>query len=372
METPRRPGAGMVVIVACLAVTAPALAAAIDPPVYRVVDLGTLGGEASEALDINNAGQVVGWSETAAGSSHAFLYDGRAMTDLGTLPGGTSSRATAINDRSQIVGSSGINSYGPLFREYAQGFLWQGGGMRSLGALYCPCSFNVRYGTSAGYHINAAGAAVGESETSRGVAFMHAFLWRDGAMQDLGGPVDAPESAAYGIDADGRVVGRYADRATVWEAGERTDLGALPGDASSTARAINSLGQIAGESVDASGARSRAVLWSAGVPQDLGALPGDPAGQALDVNSSGQVVGRSGTMDAGVSRAVLWIQGSIVDLNAAIAPGSGWELRVATAINDTGAIVGSGLHDGRSRAFLLIPPGNPPPAAVAPASRREI
>lgn len=50
-------------------------------------DLGTLGGSYSSAYAINNAGQVVGWSEIHTGSNtdHAFLYSNGQMTDLGTL-----------------------------------------------------------------------------------------------------------------------------------------------------------------------------------------------------------------------------------------------------------------------------------------------
>ena len=52
-----------------------------------MTDLGTLGGTYSWAFDINDRGQVVGYSGTAAGDQHAFLYGDGAMTDLGTLGG---------------------------------------------------------------------------------------------------------------------------------------------------------------------------------------------------------------------------------------------------------------------------------------------
>jgi probable HAF family extracellular repeat protein len=69
--------------------------------------LGSLGGGETYAAAINNAGQVVGWSNTTSGQTHAFITgpNGLVMTDLGTL-GGDKSGATGINDAGQVVGSS--------------------------------------------------------------------------------------------------------------------------------------------------------------------------------------------------------------------------------------------------------------------------
>jgi len=91
---------------------------------YSITDLGTLGGTSSEAAGVNNPGEVVASSTTAAGVSHAFLYRNGLMFDLGTLPGGSASQATAINDRGDIVGYSAVNAYGPEFRDRIQGFAW--------------------------------------------------------------------------------------------------------------------------------------------------------------------------------------------------------------------------------------------------------
>lgn len=76
-------------------------------------DLGTLGGSNSFAADINDAGQIVGASNTApapgsdeiSGPSHAFLYLRGTMKDLGTL-GGTYSWGSAINNAGVAVGQS--------------------------------------------------------------------------------------------------------------------------------------------------------------------------------------------------------------------------------------------------------------------------
>ncbi len=55
---------------------------------------------------INDAGQVVGWSNRSAGGTFAFLWQNGTMTSLGALSGGIDSFATAINNAGQIVGYS--------------------------------------------------------------------------------------------------------------------------------------------------------------------------------------------------------------------------------------------------------------------------
>jgi probable HAF family extracellular repeat protein len=73
----------------------------------RMVDLGTLGGATSHATALNDRGQVVGYSETADGETHAFLWQDGEMTDLGALAGEGASEALDVNDRGQIVGRVG-------------------------------------------------------------------------------------------------------------------------------------------------------------------------------------------------------------------------------------------------------------------------
>jgi len=63
------------------------------------------------ALDINNQGQIVGsfYTEGDTSNSHAFLFENRKWTDLGTL-GAPKSVATGINEYGEIVGYSETSS----------------------------------------------------------------------------------------------------------------------------------------------------------------------------------------------------------------------------------------------------------------------
>lgn len=70
-----------------------------------VSDLGTLGGGGGGAAAINASGHIVGWSSTGDGEQHATLWYRNQIIDLGTLSGGSSS-ANGINATGYIVGSS--------------------------------------------------------------------------------------------------------------------------------------------------------------------------------------------------------------------------------------------------------------------------
>jgi probable HAF family extracellular repeat protein len=96
----------------------------------KLTDLGTLGGNYAIAYGINELGEVVGFSTTPGDNVfHAFLYQKGAMTDLGTVDGDACSTSQYANSRGQAVGSSqASDGMGGCVNPYTHAFRWQNGG----------------------------------------------------------------------------------------------------------------------------------------------------------------------------------------------------------------------------------------------------
>ncbi|MFH1716224.1 MAG: hypothetical protein ABIF19_02640, partial [Planctomycetota bacterium] len=83
---------------------------------------GTLGGAMSTASDLNNHGQIVGFSEAADGMPYAFIWDkSNGMRRLGTL-GRLGGNAHAVNDAGQVIGFTETLNANPKSRP--QPCLW--------------------------------------------------------------------------------------------------------------------------------------------------------------------------------------------------------------------------------------------------------
>jgi probable HAF family extracellular repeat protein len=298
-------------------------------PRWVIRDLGTLGGKESEAIAINNRGQVIGTSETGAEDgdgypiTHAFLWQKGKMIDLGTLPGRKHSVPTAINERGQVVGYS-FPAYEPEdenpMRTHA--FLWERGKMTDLGTFGDAASWSVA--------INDRSQVVVQTfRSARYLVSAHVLLWQRGRGTNLGpGSVNPFNKTASVLNEGGRVILERGFAGYLWRDGKATRIGKLPRDDHSSVHSINDHGQVIGSSFGKDG-EEHAFLWQKGRMTRLGHL-GLGSSSPAAINDRGQVVGQS-YRAVGEPHGFLWRRGKVIDI------GSG----EAADINSQGQVVGT-------------------------------
>ncbi len=299
-------------------------------PRYRLVDLSAEIGETyGGAQDINDAGQVLGWTGSGFGIWNP-VGDGWVVTELDThLPWCYwVDLVTAINNAGLAVGVVTCDKVGTT------AVLW--------GKDLIDHEIDLGFPSD----INDLGQVVGYEN--------RAWFW-DGFVETIdwfGG--------AYGINDHSEVVGQSHDgRAALWTRDARgewqmTDLGTLGGAAA--AIDLNELGQIVGQSMITSESW-HAFLWQNGEMRDLGTLPTFDFSIASEINNAGQIVGYA-TIDGDWSKphGFLWQEGTMWDLNDVVVSGPPLEFKRADAINEFGQIVGRArAPSGYFHAMLLDP-----------------
>ena len=227
-----------------------------------------VGGNNSFATGANNR-LVVGWAENGVRDSRCVapqVLQFRPVTwdlktyqiqELPLLPDDTSGAATAINNRGQIVGISGICDQAVGRRTARHAVLWDKGRVMKLDDLgiplwNTPMAINER-GDIVGF--------VGTDPNDLDGNFLHAFIWtRQGGFQEI-----APLP--------------------------------LPGHVYAQANGINSRGQVVGYSCTLNfGAECRAFYWEDGVLKNLKDLAPGFTGEfinAQDINDAGEITGRA-------------------------------------------------------------------------------
>lgn len=350
-----------VLILGCLFLLLGVLASA---QTYKITDLGVLPGDTSSLSSwVNSVGQVVGCSDTSSGSAfpcqgtntgHAFLWTSASgLQDLGTLPGGTFSTADGINDSGQAVGWSTTNG-----QNVPHGFRWtQAQGMTDLGTLsggtYSYAIAITKNGVICGYSDSGSSNGVGD-----------AVVWTPAnKIMDLGSLPGGPLfNEALTINDHYQIAGAALYQSGNFQAFYWTPSSSLkplptfPGATNSAAGGNNLAGVIVGSSNSGTNSNGIAVAWDTKLKiHTLGTLPGDASSFASYINDLDEAVGASAN-SSGTSRAVIWTKsGGIKDLNKLIPPNSGWNLIFAIQINNAGQITGYGTINGENHAFLLTP-----------------
>jgi probable HAF family extracellular repeat protein len=207
----------------------------------------------------------------------------------------------------------------------------------------------------------------------------HAFQWRDGVLTDLGALPGVNSSGAFwtsnsglavGFSENGSVdplLGTSAIHAVLWGEGRIEDLGTLEGGYESIAFSVNSRGQVAGVSQNLMpdpffplGTQSRTFLWEKGKIKDLGTLGGPSAGLLgiagnVEMNERGHIVACSDASAVNPVTGVPVVEPFLWEPDTMISLGSfGGTSGCATFINNRDQVVGySNLAgDGSNHPFL--------------------
>ena len=236
----------------------------------KMTKLSTLGGINGYAAGVNNAGQVVGWSETSfhdptcvVGTevlqflATLWAPETNQPTELPPLSPDPDSAATAINDRGQVVGISGLCSVAVGGASAEHALLWEIGVPHDLGniggkAWNTPVAINNR------------GVIVGFANTSgdeHAALAPTAFIWtRSAGMKPILPYGSDTNNIAFDLNDRNQVVGQSANgntgaaRAFLWQNDTTSDLNTLVIGATSLnlvlAQGINDAGEITGTAVD--------------------------------------------------------------------------------------------------------------------------
>jgi probable HAF family extracellular repeat protein len=190
----------------------------------------------TEALGLNDVGQIVGTYFDSIGGHHAFVGTAAALTAVNVPGAASTTEANGINNAGQIVGNFSSASL-------IQGFLDSSG---TFTTILVPGSS----GTQA-LGINGAGQIVGTYFDSSGEH--HAFVYAGGAFTFINVPNAASTTMASGINNSGEIVGTFST-GTEFE-GFLDDDGvfgtiSFPGSSGTQLLGINDAGQIVGDYFD--------------------------------------------------------------------------------------------------------------------------
>lgn len=325
-------------------------------PQYQIYDIGVVqvGDTASQGFGVSGAGIAVGRSFQANGSQ-AFTWTLKGgIVGLPNLPGRSYCVSNSANDSGTAVGTGATTAFGsgrlPV--------IWQNGVVSQL-----PLPVGETLGDA--NSVNASNVAVGSVDSGSS---------QRGAIYSGGSATIITQTTAngsffltaFGINGSGRIVGQGIDPGNaarnvgiVYDIGQNMafEVGALPGLNGALAFGVSNTGYVVGSSMLNQGS-GLPFIWS-----DYGgmvAIPlasGTSEGSARAVNSAGWVVGDD---SSAFSIPFLYDGTTTFRLADLIPPNSGWDLSMNTSssalgISEDGVIVGTGVHNGETHAYAMVP-----------------
>jgi len=348
-------------------------------PQYQIFDIGVIqpGDSASQGFGVSTDGTGVGRSINSSGSQ-AFSWTLKAgIVGLPNLAG--RNHAVANSAASQIVVGTAATT---LFGSSRLPIMWLNGAVSQL-----PLPPGETLGDA--NSVNSSGVAVGSVDGGSDQ--------RGAIYTGSGGTIITQTTStgcffvtAFGINDSGRVVGQGIDPQNaarnvgiVYDIGSNDafEVGALPGFNGALAFAVSNTGYVVGSSMLNQGSGLPFIWSDQGGMVAIPLATGTSEGIARGVNSAGWVVG----IDASAFAIPFLYDGTntyrLADL---LPPNSGWDLSMNTSssadgISDDNVIVGTGVHNGETHAYAMVPvaptptptptPTATPTPSATPASR---
>ena len=325
-------------------------------PQYQIFDIGVVqtGDSASQGLGVSVGGIGLGRSFRTGGTQGFTWTQGGGIVGLPNLSGRNYCLSAGANDIGFVVGtcSTTFSGSGRL------PVMWQNGMVMQL-----PLPSGQTIGDA--NDVNASGVAVG---SVNGGSAQRGVIYSGGAANVITQTTSNGSffTTAFKINDVGRVIGAGIDPTNaarnvgmVYDIGTSSafEVGALPNANGALAFDVSNTGFVVGASMMNQGS-GMPYIWSQANGMTAIPLPtGTSSGSARGVNSNGWAVG---TGSSSFAIPFLYDGANTYRLQDIIPANSGWDLSMNTSssamgISDDGVIVGTGVFNGQTHAYAMVP-----------------
>jgi len=338
-------------------------------PQYQIYDIGVVdvGDTASQGFGVSRAGVAVGRS-LHTGGSEAFTWTlNGGLVGLPNLAGRNYAVSNSANDTGSVVGTAATTAFGsgrlPV--------IWQNGVVSQL-----PLPVGETLGDA--NSVNASTVAVG---SVNGGSLQRGVIYSGGSATIITQTTSNGSYfvTAFGINDSGRIVGQGIDPTNaarnvgiVYDIGQNMafEVGALPGMNGALAFGVSNTGYVVGSSMLNQGSGLPFIWSDQGGMVAIPLATGTSQGSARAVNSAGWVVGND---SSAFSIPFLYDGTATYRLADLIPPNSGWDLSMNTSssalgISENGIIVGTGVHNGETHAYAMVPASPTPTPTPTPTA----